>query len=134
MIQQGLVAAIKQEVSWLIRCGFRNVEFEENGYSLETADSEKDLFIYRLVQEALNNIIKHAEADTVSIRISFEKQNMLLTIGDNGKGFDITDEQNNGMGLANMRKRLVLLNGNMQIESATNKGTNISFSIPYPRI
>lgn len=135
LIQQGLVAAIKQEVSWLMRCGFRNVEFEEKGYTLETADSEKDLFIYRLLQETLNNIIKHAEADSIFIRLGFEKQDIIMTITDNGKGFDIPapDQEKKGMGLANMRKRLMLLNGNMQIESSKNNGTIISFNIPYPR-
>jgi signal transduction histidine kinase len=88
-------------------------------------------YLFRIVQEALNNIVKHAEATKVVIFLQLENNEIRLKIEDNGKGFDIEEHfqllKTNG--IYNMRERVHLLNGNFEIESNANKGTIININI-----
>lgn len=134
LIQQGLRKTIEQEIIWLERNGHFNVQFsyELPDFTENTAD--KDLFIYRLLQECLNNIIKHAGASRISIRLVQELSTLHLIITDDGVGFDTAEKPagNGGLGLTNMQKRVSLLQGSMNITSVENSGTSVIFSIPYP--
>ena len=92
-----------------------------------------DLFIFRLLQESFNNIIKHANASTIEITIQLQKKILHVTIADNGIGFDINLSNNkmNGIGIANMKKRVELINGHLLINSEINKGTTVYIEVPY---
>ena len=93
---------------------------------------EKELTIYRIVQEALNNILKHSEANNASIALSRGKKFYLLEIDDDGKGFDATNPAvQRGFGLANIVNRVDLLNGKLKISTEPGKGTNIKIYIPF---
>ena len=98
-------------------------------------DKEKELAIYRIVQEALNNIIKHAEAKNVSVNL-LKKGNVLsLSVEDNGIGFDqdkaMKISKGKGpLGLVIMRERAMQLDGELTIESLLGKGTHILAEIP----
>ena len=133
LIQLGLIETIQQEINWLERNGHYTIHFKHYLVELEETIVTKDLFIYRLLQESLNNIIKHSGANTISIELIYENQIMYLTIKDNGIGFIYTEASNNsnGLGLASMQKRVELLKGAFQIESVPNQGTTLNFSIPY---
>jgi signal transduction histidine kinase len=91
--------------------------------------------LYRITQEALNNIIKHAKAQKATINLSNEQNKFItLSIIDNGKGFDLKKAKKNkvtGNGLGNLQTRVRLLNGTIKIESELNKGTNIFVKIPF---
>lgn len=134
LIQQGLIPTIEQEINWLQRNGHYTVELVHDISGIETNNADKDLFLYRLLQESLNNTIKHSGADKITIQLHYANHIMQLSIRDNGTGFDAAEKmkQKSGLGLLNMQKRIDLLNGSMQIDSAQNKGTTISFIIPYP--
>ncbi|GAB6086943.1 sensor histidine kinase [Alkaliphilus crotonatoxidans] len=92
-------------------------------------DPVKNLAIFRIIQEALNNIRKHAKAQSVKIKLEISNQNIQLTISDDGVGFDAEasngTSEGGGFGLLNIRERVELLDGTLQIKSAPNKGTRI---------
>jgi len=92
--------------------------------------------VFRVLQEALNNIKKHAEARNVLINMEFFKDRLEVLISDNGKGFNIEevntekDGVNGGFGLISMRERIELINGKFNIDSILGNGTNIIIEIP----
>lgn len=94
------------------------------------------LTVFRLVQEAISNIKKHAMAHNVSIALEFLQKEMRLYIIDDGKGFNVEDlkvrkeDINSGFGLYSMRERVELLNGNFEINSAIGKGTRLNITVP----
>jgi two-component system sensor histidine kinase UhpB len=87
------------------------------------------LTIYRVVQEAVNNIIKHAEAKEVLIELAELDEHIHLKIEDNGKGF-CASAVANGVGLSNIQSRIQLVNGQHQLFSAPGKGTRLLAKIP----
>lgn len=94
------------------------------------------LTVFRLVQEAVNNIKKHACADKVTINLEFLEKELKLYIADNGVGFDFDslksneEDINKGFGLISMRERVELLDGKFEIDSAVGKGTRLNITVP----
>lgn len=131
LVKQGLKETFEQEIQWLQHHGSYQVEFTENLQELTESNTGKDLFIYRLLQEATNNIIKHALASTIRIRLQFEHPFLKLSIADNGNGFP-PRETGTGIGLQNMQRRVALMLGTMEIISEPGKGCTLAFTIPYP--
>ncbi|MDH4205395.1 MAG: ATP-binding protein, partial [Desulfobacteraceae bacterium] len=99
-------------------------------------DDDVKIHLYRLIQEGLNNIRKHAEADRATIKLVGATPNIILRIEDNGKGFDVQARERalsaeKRMGLRSMRERVNLLQGRMEIESLPMNGTKIFIKIPF---
>ncbi|KEQ25258.1 sensor histidine kinase [Paenibacillus tyrfis] len=97
--------------------------------------SGMEVAVYRLVQEAFSNVLKHAEASHVSLELTFQQQMIKITVSDNGVGFstDNIDKKiarGSHYGLMGMRERVELLEGRMDIESAPGAGTKLSMVIP----
>ena len=89
---------------------------------------------YRIVQESLGNIMKHAQATEVTIRVKRSIEHVILTIEDNGRGFT-PDERSpltsrSGFGLTGMGERARLLGGELKVRSSAGKGTTVLFEIP----
>jgi len=108
--------------------------FETAGRELRMP-SAMEAAVYRLVQEAYSNALKHASPTYVSLEIKFYPKRILITIQDNGVGFDVEQtmarsKKNSHYGLIGMNERVELLNGKMDIQSARGQGTKISISIP----
>jgi signal transduction histidine kinase len=114
-----------------------------NGISLSTDlddiqalfSPEKQLILYRIFQESLNNITKHAHATEVSVVLKREPGGVRFRLADNGKGFDVqkvlaSDSKNRGLGLAALEERVQMMGGSLQMQSQTGSGTRISFFIP----
>ncbi len=133
LLQQGLINAIEQELDWLKNSGQYQVHFTKNIDQSYFANPKKELFIFRLLQEIINNIIKHAHANTITCTLSFKEQLLNLSINDNGNGFDaaLINKKEAGMGIGNMKKRAALIGGTFNIQSAPNKGTSVNIIIPY---
>jgi signal transduction histidine kinase len=96
---------------------------------------EKQLIIYRIFQESLNNITKHAQATEVSVALKRESEGLYFLLEDNGKGFDIqkvlaSDSPNRGLGLAALEERVQMMGGSLQMWSQMGSGTRLSFFIP----
>jgi signal transduction histidine kinase len=127
----GLPSVLRQYFSTIgkqarIRIDF-SVRVDERSLSDEMA-----IALYRVSQEALNNIVKHAKAGKVKIRLYFQGNDIKLTIRDDGKGFKVEDglQKTNGFGIRGMKERIESLGGTFSIKSTPQKGTEISTTIP----
>lgn len=89
--------------------------------------------VFRIIQEALANILRHAEATEVQLKLSIRSHELFVHIRDNGKGFDIahTDDQKISYGLKTMKERSEDIGGTFMIRSNINQGTYIDIRIPY---
>lgn len=119
-----------------LKNSFRNLEII---YEIDDIDfEEKNLYlmtIYRVIQEALMNSIKHSDADKLELFIKKVNKNYIISISDNGKGFSVEEVINNNdkhFGISIMYERISLLNGKMKIHSNAGFGTKIEIIIPEP--
>jgi two-component system, NarL family, sensor kinase len=97
----------------------------------ERLDSNVETVFYRVIQECVNNVIKHADADTLDISIIRENGEITATIEDNGKGFETTDKEKfDGIGLKNIRTRVEYLKGTVDFDSSPGKGTLVALHVP----
>ncbi len=95
--------------------------------------ADVELVLYRVVQEALNNIAKHASASSALVSLGRRHNELTLTVEDDGVGFDLSDgprTSGSGLGLFGMRERLALVGGDVQVQSARGKGTKITARVP----
>jgi two-component system sensor histidine kinase UhpB len=92
-------------------------------------DDDLKLNIYRIAQEQLNNILKHAQAKNGYINVSSDGKNILVAIGDEGKGFDVSRHRK-GIGISNMINRVESFNGEVHIDSSPGKGTKMHITLP----
>jgi signal transduction histidine kinase len=132
ILAAGLLKAIEFELGLVEKSGVYQTSLTIIGEPV-TLDAQKELILFRIVQEAMNNIIKHAHASTIAISANFAHNHLQLLIDDNGNGFKLPLEQgdiNRGIGLRSMENRVKLLNGQFAIETAPEKGTQIQISIP----
>lgn len=127
ILNNGLIKGLEFEVAQLTKSGLYNIRLTVTGNTL-FFDTQKELVVFRIVQEALNNIIKHANASIIKIELHYSASTLSLKISDNGEGFDQT--MGNGSGLINMKKRTEMLAGQIDINSELNAGTTISINIP----
>jgi len=88
-----------------------------------------EIALYYIAQEALNNILRHAHAKSISVNLKQTRQNVILEIIDDGNGFNIKKIDNSGMGLRNMKERTQQINGKIKIVSAVGKGTKITVTV-----
>ena len=113
-----------------------SVDFIPTGVEALTHDQALEINIYRLIQEGLNNVRKHAEARHVKIVLVASHPNILLRIQDDGKGFDVKAREaeldaTKRLGLRSMTERVNLLQGSIKIKSRINRGTKIFIKIPF---
>jgi len=138
----GLVDALQSFVrEWSnqygINAGFHATEIS-NTYSECRLSRNMETNLYRIVQEALNNVLKHSEATSVEIVLQLRSKDLVLTIEDNGKGFDpdvssSRDRKFGGQGLIGMRERAEWIGGSLEIESTPGKGTTLWVRTPCDR-
>jgi signal transduction histidine kinase len=88
--------------------------------------------LYRTVQEALTNVIKHSRASRVSVLVTRKRDTVAAVIEDDGIGFDPDDTRDGGVGLVGMRERMALLDGRLTIESSREGGTSLVAEVPVP--
>ena len=97
----------------------------------ERLDPELESTVYRLVQEALTNVVKHARAERVDLQVSMNEDAVTVTVRDDGIGFDPATTSE-GFGLVGMRERLELIGGRVDISSAPGQGTEVRAELPVP--
>ena len=134
--QLGLVQAVFQYCEDFSENTSVRVDFQAAGMDNLKVGSDIEINLYRLVQEGLNNIRKHAEADNVIIRLVASYPNIILRIEDDGRGFDVEGRllqasSEKRMGLGSMKERVSLLNGTLRIQSRLMEGTKILIEIPF---
>jgi PAS domain S-box-containing protein len=106
-----------------IKCRFKGLAKKMEGH-IETA-------VYRLVQELVMNIVKHSDAAEALVLVEIGKSAILISVQDNGKGFNVMKEKRAGIGLKTIRNSVNLLNGDIDIVSKPGEGTIINIEIPY---
>jgi two-component system, NarL family, sensor kinase len=127
ILANGIVQAIRFEVQQLNKTALFAVDMLVTG-DVVFLESKQELILFRIVQEALQNIIKHANATVVNIVLDFTKHNMSVSISDNGKGF--IEDKHIGQGLKNIVARAKMLDGTCSIISSLQKGTALKITIP----
>lgn len=129
--QFGLTAALKKLIE--------NVDHNSPIFISEEIDEidnllskQQELGVYRIVQEAINNILKHSESPSALIIAKKENHSVVLSIKDYGKGFDLNEkaEMKNSLGMKTLQERAKILNAEFNIDSAIKKGTTIHLKIP----
>ena len=93
--------------------------------AIRIADSSMAMHLFRIVQESLNNVIKHAEASKVAVTLGVEGSRGYISIRDDGQGFDTTEQASKVLGLRIMKHRSDLIDAVLQIESMAGEGTEI---------
>ncbi len=134
IIQHGLLNAIEEELHRIRQAGLFTIEFELTGMPVYM-DSQKELIIFRIIQEAFNNIIKHAQAVKASLLLHYNELELTIAIHDNGIGFDQEFSSiNRQAGLKNMETRTKMLGGQMNISGQPGQGTTLNFTIPFEKL
>lgn len=126
----GLKESIARELKFLQNSGkFKtSLEVTGNPYKLE---QQKEIILFRIVQEAFNNSVKYSGADNISVKLNYNDADFVLKINDDGAGFDSTllNSANTGIGLKNMQNRTKIIGGIFSLHSAPGKGTEIAIII-----
>jgi len=134
----GLVKAIRALIeTWSTRYRI-DVDFEAGQYKGAGVSSEIETILYRIIQEALNNVAKHSAATRVALVLRRTEEQVQAIIEDDGRGFDAraTSQSGNGsgrLGLLGIRERLGIVGGNFKIESAPKRGATLFVRIPIPK-
>jgi two-component system NarL family sensor kinase len=133
LIRKNLGHAIAYELDWLKKGTGYEVFFTDNTSRSIPEYADKELILFRLFQEILSNIIRHAGATQIVIVIDQTAESLSLRVKDNGKGFVVREkiDASDGMGLFNISKRVRMMNGTFHIHSVPGLGTDILVSIPY---
>jgi signal transduction histidine kinase len=135
LVDFGLVPAVQFLVEQFSKSSHLNVHIHVSGVE-NRLDPSIEVGLYRIAQEALTNITKHAEATTVNIQLLGDSKSIRLTVEDDGKGFLINrleprKDQRHGMGLVSMRERAASFNGLFMLDSRPGRGTEIIVEIPH---
>ena len=113
-----------------------NVDFTSAGMDSLHLNRDAEINFYRLIQEGLNNILKHAGANHATIKLTAAHPDIILRISDDGRGFDVKERRANAlnekrMGLSSMEERVNLLKGAIKIQSHAGEGTKVLIEVPY---
>jgi signal transduction histidine kinase len=127
--KEGLVPVLRARLAAVEnRSGLRTEVLVEGERRLPIAIEEE---LYRIAQEGLNNVVKHAKAKSVRIHIQYEDESTSLEVIDDGLGFNTqTADQSGGFGLQGIKERVQHLRGSLEIESAPMKGTRLNVRVP----
>jgi signal transduction histidine kinase len=125
----GLVAALERLTDSFSEQTGIAVDFQ-TALADERLPAEVETALYRIVQESLTNVVKHARARRVSILLARKNGAVKAVVEDDGRGFDPAEETDHGFGLVGMRERLALLGGRLEVESAHDAGTTIAAEVP----
>lgn len=130
LIKAGLAGAVRDFVQKVSDSGSLKVDLEIVDLN-ERLDPTVETVLFRVLQEVVNNIIRHAQASVISIQLIRHDDELVLVVEDNGIGFNVSKHsESEGIGLRNIRSRVEYLNGNLNIDSYPGKGTTITVEIP----
>ncbi|NQU55101.1 MAG: sensor histidine kinase, partial [Bacteroidetes bacterium] len=118
----GLFFALKELANWVNKSEELRIECTKSGEQFRF-ESENELAIFRIVQELLNNAIKHSGADLIKLNVRFSENYLAVLLADNGKGFNMKEKMNTGLGLKNLESRTQLLKAEFRMNSKPGKGT-----------
>src|SRR5207249_1689240 len=119
------------EIQRISRSGMMTTSMTTNGVMRDIPERKK-LIVFRIIQESLQNIIKHSRATAIEVNFAFEADMLRIKVEDNGKGFkpELLDNKG-GLGLQNIRGRAALIGGQALVDSRPDQGTIIEITLPY---
>ncbi len=135
----GLSKAIEGQINQILSAGSCKIDFKILG-NYNYMEEQKEIIIFRMLQEALNNILRHAEAKIIQIRLECSEVENVLLISDDGKGFTINKYivdgkiYNHNGGLSNMFARAKLIDAMIDISSVIGKGTTVIIKVPLVNV
>jgi two-component system, NarL family, sensor histidine kinase UhpB len=124
----GLEKSIRIMIDSIVLVKKKNISLHMEKFPEKKADGNVKVAIYRIIQEQLTNILKHANASTVDIELKKEEKLIILKIADNGKGFDTT-VQRKGVGITNIISRVSIYDGEVNISSAPGRGCTLKVTL-----
>jgi len=128
----GLSDAIAQQLQFLNRTGLFKTQIRVQG-TVTKLDAQREILLFRVIQEILNNILKHSGASVINVIMEYSRESLTIEIGDNGKGFKVDDQRlqaNAGLGIRNIFNRLTLIQGKIDFISGSGEGTIVRIEIP----
>jgi two-component system, NarL family, sensor kinase len=135
LLKSGLDSALKDFCISINGSGAIKVAYQSYGLENLKIDPTTSITLYRIVQELLNNSIKHSEAKQAVVQITHETGKLLLTVEDDGKGFDkIILEESKGIGWQNILNRLAYLKGKLDVQTSPGKGTAVNIEVEHFKI
>jgi len=131
----GLIPTLRWFVNQFQERNGIQVHFSVEGVAVVNIPNQVAVSMYRVFQEALNNITKHADASSVHVRLETSGNSISLEVKDDGRGFDTSEMKQrepgaSGLGLIGMQERLDLVEGSMSIHSTRNVGTTLRADVP----
>jgi len=128
ILRDGLLDAIGREVSILNRTKLFNIKFVRDG-EIDFIKGEQEVILFRMIQESLHNVVKHADAKNIEIKAQINHESATFSVSDDGIGFNRRQVKSAGMGLANLEERARLINAHLEIFSFPGAGTNIIINL-----
>lgn len=125
----GLVPTIKKYVENIADYNQTTIEFTSFGEK-KRLNQKYEVAFFRLIQESVQNAVKHAEASLIQVKLEIRREDIGLLIKDNGKGFDPSMKRDKSFGLIGMRERVEMLDGKLNIDSTVGEGTSILIRVP----
>ncbi len=132
--EMGLIRSIEYELEMISKTGIMKTSLQVEGLQ-RRMEGQKELILFRIVQESLNNIIKHAGATTLTVAANYQPHELQIVIEDNGKGVDLSplNENDNpgfGLGIRNMHNRARLIGAEFSMNSTIGRGTTVTIKLP----
>lgn len=118
----GLNQALEEMANWVNKTDKIRINCWTNGEPFRF-DTNKELAVFRVSQEILNNAIKHSESNQIEINSRYSKKSISIVIRDYGKGFEMMDKMQTGLGLKNLESRMEMINAYFKLKSKPGKGT-----------
>ncbi|MGG9960555.1 two-component regulator propeller domain-containing protein [Ferruginibacter sp. SUN106] len=132
LMYNGLENSLRDYCNSMTQPGVLNIAFSALDTEKIQLTEEQAFHIFRIVQELINNIIKHSGAANAIVQLSYNSNRLYVTVEDNGKGFVLEEGlKNKGMGLKNIESRIKILKGKMDYRTKTNEGTSALMEFPY---
>jgi len=128
----GLVKAVGNELNLIEKTGAYAVMFSVSGTVIDM-ERQKELILFRIIQESLHNIIKHARGKLISVDFNYNQTQLAISVKDDGKGFEpgrLKEGEYFSLGIANMKNRAFMINAAFDITSNAGAGTTIHISVP----
>lgn len=129
----GLIPALEDLIQKLNLVNETKLVLEHYG-EIQPLVDEASVMLYRVLQELLNNALKHAHAQTITIQIMANDESLLVSVDDDGQGGDFPDDPSTGNGIANIKSRIAYLGGQVMWQSAAEKGTSVMISLPMTKL
>lgn len=131
LVKFGLDTALRDFCNEINQSGSLKLQYQSSGLENAVIESNTAITVYRIVQELVNNVLKHAGAAVVLVQIIKNETGIAITVEDDGKGFDTTLVQKaKGIGWSNIHSRVEYLKGKIDIESTPQKGTSVFIELP----